>query len=334
VLPPFFFLKKMEETMRMEMRLMGAAVVAALGLFGAGTAGAQYPNKTVTLLVGFPVGGPLDIMARQIQPFMEKHLGSKIAVVNKPGAAGALMNTDVANAQPDGYTLGYLSLPGLYTILFGSTLRYDVDSFDYIGTFTNEPYTFFVHPESPYKDVKDLIARLKSAPGSVTFSAAGTGSAPHLAALLFAQVADVRINYIPAQGAAEMRNQVLGRHVDLGITAVSGSVPLVDDKQARVLGVMQAQRWEKAPAIPTFKEQGVDVTWAALSGIGAPKGLPADVKAKIYDAIQKTHADPEFRKLADRDRQVLVNMTSDQFRQEGISQSKMLQDLWSKTPWR
>jgi len=314
-----------------------AAAMAAATVISAPAAKAEYPERTITIMVGFTAGSAIDVTTRMVQPYLEKYLGNnaKIAVVNKPGAGGALANSDVAAAKPDGYTLGLLSLPGLYTILFGSnTLKYSVDSFEYIGTLTNEPYTIYVRHDSEIKDAKDLIARLKASPGSLTVAGSGIGSAPHLGVLTLQQAAKVKFNYIPQDGSGAGQASVLGGHMNAAITSVSGSIPLHEEKQVRVLGLLADERWEKAPTVPTFKEQGFDAQWGALRGIGAPKGTPDAVLAKLGDAIAKAHADPAFKEAAEKGKQLLFYRDRAAFTRLAQSQYKNLQDMWKETPWQ
>jgi len=316
-------------------RIRTFVTAAAVGLLVAAPTQAQeYPTRTINLMVGFPAAGPIDVAARQVQPFLEKYLGGKIAVINKPGAAGALMNQELANAAPDGYTLGLLSSPGLFTVLFGSNLTYTADSFDYVGTIANEPYVIFVHPDSPYKNLKAMVDRLKKEPRSINITAAGSGSAPHLGLLVLEQLAGVKFNYIPVQGAAQMVASVLGKHTDGGVTTVSGALPLMSEGQVHVSGVMAAERVSSAPNVLTFAEQGAAVEWGSLRGIGGPKGLPANAKKKLYDAIQKMHADPDFKAQTTRDKQLVYNITSEKYAEAARAQYAMLAKMWKENPWK
>ncbi len=309
------------------------ALVATMAL-GVGTAWADYPERPITIIVGFPPGGNVDIAARQAQPFMEKYLGGSIAVVNKPGAGGAIAYTEAANAKPDGYTLVMLSFPGNWTQLFGGNPRYGVDSYDYIGLLTDEPFSIFVHAESPFKSLKDMVDAAKADPGSITLAGAGSGSSPHLGALLFQKASDAPITWVPMQGSANMQTAVLGKHVTGGVTTVSVSVKMQSEGQARVLGLMAGERWEEAPDTPTFNEQGFPVEWSASRGLAGPAGLPDDVKAKLVDAVKKTFDDPEFKALAKRDKQIIRYLGPDAFRTYAENQYKMLEAIWATDPWR
>lgn len=316
-------------------RLLQAAALAAATVLAAAGPAAAYPDRPITLLVGFPAGGNVDIAARQVQPFLEKYLGgARIAVVNKPGAAGALMNTELANAAPDGYTLGMLSFPGVFTLLFGAEARYGVDSFEYVANITDEPFTIFVNNDTPYQSLKDIVEAATARPGEITLAGAGAGSAPHVGVMAFERMTGAKFNWVPMQGAANMRTAVLGGHVDGGVTTVSVSVVLDDEKQARTLGMFADERWDKAPDLQTAKENGWDFAWSASRGIAAPKGTPEAILAKLEDAIRQIHADPEFQALAERDRQILRFLDREAFRSFAEAQYDMLAELWAAAPWK
>lgn len=319
----------------MPKRVFAALAAALLPIVGfAAPAAAAYPERPITLLVGFPAGGNVDIAARQAQPFMEKYLGGSIAVVNKGGAGGAIAYTEAAHAKPDGYTLVMLSFPGVFTQLFGSEQRYDVNSYEYIGLLTDEPFSIFVHADSRFKSLKDMVAAMKAEPGSVTLAGAGAASSPHLGALAFQQMAGGKLTWVPMQGSANMRTAVLGKHVDGGVTTVSVSVPMQTEGQARVLGLMATERWDEAPDVPTFEEQGLAVEWSASRGVGAPKGIPEDVAAKLEEAVRNTFDDPEFKALAKRDKQIIRYLNRANFQKYAEAQYKMLDDMWKAQPWR
>jgi tripartite-type tricarboxylate transporter receptor subunit TctC len=313
---------------------LSAALVAAVAV--SAPARAEYPERTINLLLGFPAGGNIDIAARQAQPFLEKYLGNgaKIAVINRDGAAGAVMNTELAAAKPDGYTVGLLSSPGLWTVLFGANFKYSPDSYDYFGTLVNEPYTIFVHWDSPYQSLKDLVAAAKAQPGTINISAAGTASAPHLGLMAFENVAKAKFNYVAVKGAADMLTGVMGKHFVGGVTTVTSVMPRHEEKQLRVLGLMAEKRWDLAPQIPTFKDEGFDHVWGATRGFGGPKGLPKDVYDKWHAAVKKTFDDPEFKKLSERDRQMIEYMDGKAFEANSKKQYANLEAMWKADPWK
>jgi len=314
--------------------LKAGAALLCLGVFTAGSAQADYPERTISMLVGFSAGGPTDIAARTVQPFLERHLGgANIAVINRPGASSALMQQELANADPDGYTIGLASMPALVSVLFGRDVEYAIDDFDYLGTLTSSPHSLVVNVDTPYQSLDDLVEQLRAEPQSITMGGAGLGSAAHLALMLFEAEADVSFNFVPGPGASEMRNQVMGGFIDGGLTAVGGGAQMHAEGQGRVLGVMAAERFPLAPDLPTFAEQGYNVEWGAVRGLVAPAGLPDDVYERLVAAVEATLADPEFIEVTEQSRQAVYSLNPEEFEQLARTQYDNLEMIWEQTPW-
>lgn len=312
--------------------LLASAAVLLAGQ--AAWAQSDYPTRSIEIMVGFSPGGNLDTLARAAQPFLEEYLdGAEISVVNVPGAGGTVMNQRLANAEPDGYTLGLLSMPGVVTVLFGGDADYEIDDYEYSGTFTFEPHSVMMGADTPYETGEDLLEAAREAPGTITIGGAGVGSAAHLAVKSLERAADVSFNFIPAQGAAEMTNQVLGGHIAGGVTTISGSYSYHQEGQARVLGVLANERVEVAPDIPTFAEFGAEVEWGALRGIAAPAGTPQEIVDKLTDAVRQTLEDPEFQEIAARNQMILEFRDGAGFRASVEEIFASLEEMWAEEPW-
>ncbi len=309
------------------------AIFAAAG-FLAPPAMAEYPEKPITVLIGFPPGGNVDITLRHAQPFLEKYLGTSLVVVSKPGAAAALAYTELANSTPDGYTIAMTSLPGGLGTQFGTERRYDVDSFEWIANFTEEPFTFFVHPDSPFKTMQDMLTAAKADPGGVTLAGAGSFGSPHLGLLVFQRMAGVKFTWVPMQGSAPMRTAVLGQHVDAGLTSVSVSMIMHVEKQVRVLGMMADERWDLVPDVPTLKELGYPIVWTASRGLKAPAGTPKAIIDKLAEASRKTLHDPEFLAILKRERLSPKYLGPEEYLAYVKAQNDALKELWASHPWR
>ena len=313
------------------------AAIGALALAGQGTAAfaqSDYPSRTIEIYVGFAAGGPVDLATRAIAPFIEKHIGGSVAVINRPGAAGTVAAIQTANAEPDGYTIMMLSYPALVTSLYGvEEPPYTIDGLEFLGNVTSDPHNLFVNTASPYKTLDDFLAAAREKPGEINVTAAGVGGAAHLALLVFEGEAGVDLNYVPADGGAGTLTQVLGGHVDAGITTLSTLVPYVQENQMRILASFSAERNPQLPEAPTAAEQGVDVQWGALRGFAAPAGLPEDVHAALTGAIDAAMHDPEFLALAKKQAIPLLYMTGEEFRTTVDTDVERLDTLWETTPW-
>jgi len=300
----------------------------------AGMAQSDYPNRQIELMIGFSAGGNLDILARQAEPFLEKYMsGADIVVINRPGAGGALMQTQLAGAEPDGYTLGLLSMPGVVTVLFGGDVKYKIDDFEYSGTFTFEPHSIMVGNDTPYQTPEDLIAAARANPDTVTIGGAGIGSAAHLAVKVLERAAGVKFTFIPSPGSAEMQNQVMGGHIEAGVTTISSAYTRHQDGQARVIGTLSAERTAVTPEIPTFAEAGYDVEWGALRGIAAPEGTSKEIMDKITEAVRLTLADPEFQEIAAQNNMLLNYMDGAKFETSVRKIYGDLEAIWAAEPW-
>lgn len=322
---------------RMNRLLFSAALSALIGFCATTSvmATTDYPSRTIKLMIGFSPGGNLDILARQAVPFLKKYLGgADIIVINRPGAGGAIMQTELSQAKPDGYTLGLLSMPGVVTVLFGSDIKYTINDFEYSGTFTFEPHSLMVGTKTPYHSLEDIVAAARKNPGQVTIGGAGIGSAAHLAVKVFERAADVSFNFIPSKGSAKMQSQVMGGHIEGGFTTVSGSLRRHEANEARVIGIMSAKRIDLAPNISTFIEAGFDVEWGALRGIAAPAGTSVEIMNKLTAAIKKTVNDPEFIALAKKNRQLLEFRDGASFEASVRKIYTDLEKIWAEKPWK
>ena len=316
-------------TIRVSMTI-GAFALAASAAF----AQSDYPSQTIEINVGFAAGGPVDLATRAIAPFIEKHLDGTVAVINRPGAAGTVAAIETANAEPDGYTIMMLSYPALVTALYGvEEPPYTIDGLEFLGNVTSDPHNLFVNADSPYQTLDDFLAAAREAPGELNVNAAGVGGAAHLALLVFESESGVDLNYVPADGGAGTLTQVLGGHVDAGISTLSTLVPYVEENQMRLLATFSAERNPQLPDAPTATEQGVNVEWGALRGFAAPAGLPEDVKTALTEAIDAAMHDPEFLALAESQAIPLQYMTGEEFRAAVEADVESLDELWETSPW-
>lgn len=263
-----------------------------------GVAHAAYPDQPIKMIVAYAPGGGTDIVARLMAQAIQKHLGpnASIVVVNRPGAGGGIGFSELANAKPDGYTIGFINTPNVLTIPIERKSNFHWSNYDLLGNVVDDPGNFSVHADTPIKNMSELIAYAKANPEKVTYGTTGVGSDDHLAALMVERTAGVKLMHVPFKGAGEVRSAIAGKQIMVAAINIGealqyekGGTPL------RHLGQMSEKRSSLAPNVPTFKEQGLNVIMASLRGIAAPKGLPADVKEQLVNAVQKAVADPDFQ---------------------------------------
>ena len=262
-----------------------AGLTVGLGLAGAAFA---WPDKPVTIIVPFPPGGSTDTLARAIAPGLQAQLGQNFVVDNKPGATGTIGAGLVKRAPADGYTLFVSSLgpfviaPHLY-----KSVPYDPNQdFDLLTVAVQAPNVLVVPASSPHKSVGDVITALEAQPDRMTFASSGAGSSDHLTAELFWQQTGTKGVHVPYKGGAPAVADLLGGQVDASFQNINAIIQHVRAGKLRALAITSTRRSPLLPDVPTLGESGVkgaDVySWQAVA---APKGLPADVKKKLHDAL-------------------------------------------------
>lgn len=314
-------------------RFMGTAAGLAAGLVAAPAVlrADTFPSRPVELVVGFAPGGGTDVTARTFAGFLSTELGGQVIVVNKPGASGEIALAGVARAKPDGYTLGVTNMPGLVTLPIERQTKFQLADFDYVANLVSDPSAFSVQPDSPIKSLKDLIEAAKKDPGGVTFGSTGIGTDDHLCLVLFEQATGVKLNHVPFQGAGPMRTAVLGGQVTVAGLNVGEVAPF--QTQLRMIAQGGATRSRFAPDVPTFKEQGVNVEMGSERGIIAPKGLPADVMAKLSEATAKIMKNPEFLAKIESQYTQEDYLPGPQWRERLAVADAKFRALWQSQPW-
>ncbi len=262
----------------------------------------NYPRRAVQLVVAFPPGGSTDVGARILAAAAEKDLGQTITVVNKAGAGGQIGFTEVARAKPDGYTLGFLNLPALNTIILDPERKavFNVDSFIPIVNQVLDPGLIWVKGDSPYKTLADLVDAARKSPGKISACTTGILSDDHLAILMVQEAAKCEFRIVHFDGGAQQITGVLGGHVDCAFDNVGGVFKRVLSGEVRGLAVTDVERSKFLPNVPCTKELGMGtVISSSTRGVGAPKGTPADIVKVIETAFVKAINSAEMREKMD-----------------------------------
>jgi tripartite-type tricarboxylate transporter receptor subunit TctC len=274
--------------------------------------------------------------SRAIAPYIEKYLGdgAKIVVYNRPGAGGGIGFAELANAAPDGYTIGFINTPNLLTVPIERKTSFTWQSYDLLGNVVDDPGNFAVHADNPVKNLAELAAYAKAHPGEVTVGTTGLGSDDHLSMLLFENIAGVKMSHVPYKGAGDVRTALAGRHIVVGAINIGealqyakGGTPL------RNLGQMSAGRTALAPDVPTFREQGFAIEMASLRGIAAPRGLPAPILERLVKAVERAAADPKFQIQAAGFFAPLRYLPPAKYETELRDTEAQFRQLWKEMPW-
>jgi len=292
------------------------ATLAAALLASTAALAETWPSKPVTLLVPFPPGGSSDMIARTVGNKLQEKLGASFLVDNKGGAGGTLGTAIAKRAAPDGQTILVTSLGPL---VIGPHLLKNVGyeatkDFDYITVAVQAPNVLAVPASSPHKTLADVIAYHKSHPGKMSFASSGNGSSDHLTAELFWQVTGTSGVHIPYKGGGPAMTDLLGGQVDATFMNINTGLANIKAGKLRALAITSAKRSPILPDVPTLEELGIKglvvTSWQAFA---APKGLPADIKAKLHAGIVAALNDPAVKpKLLELGFEIVGN-TPEQF---------------------
>ena len=279
------------------LKLAAFGVAACLAATCAVCNAQAWPNKPIRMLVGFPPGGPTDVVARLVSEKVAGQVGERFVIDNRPGAAGNIAVEILAKSNADGHTLLYSSnaialSPGLYSNLGYDPIK-DIAPVTEIGAGC---LIFVVHPSLPVKSVPEFIDYAKARPGQLNYASSGAGTSTHLAVVLFSQRTGITAQHVPYKGTAPSLVDMIAGRTQFLFGAVNTAVPHVREGRLRALAVTGAKRIQSLPELRTLEESGmpgfVVTTW---QGLFAPAGTPAAVLAKVNAEFAKAVHSPELK---------------------------------------
>ena len=315
-------------------RWSGLTAALALMLASAGASAQSYPTKPIRLVVPYPAGGPLDIMARAIGQKLTEAWKQPVVVDNRAGAGGNIGADFVAKSAPDGYTLlmGAVATHAINPSLY-SKIPYDpVKDFAPVALVAQVPNILVVNPAVPAKTVRELIDLARAKPGSLNFGSGSTGSTGHLAGELFNTMAGVKMVHIPYKGAAPATADLLGGQVQLMFDNLASALPNVKAGKLRALAVTTLTRSPAMPDLPTIAESGLPgfdlTTWF---GLLVPAGTPPEIVARLNAEIVRALDAKDMReRLEKMGAEPLSNNTPEHFaafiRTEAAKYAKVVKD--------
>ena len=278
-----------------------AASAAALPALSRIAWAQTYPSRPVRVIVGFPAGGPADILARLMGQWLSVRLGQPFIIENRPGAGTNIGTEAVVRAPADGYTLLWVT-----SVNTTNTTIYDKLNFNFIrdiapvASFVREPLVIVVNPSVPAHTIPEFIAYAKANQVKINMASSGNGTNSHLAGELFKMMTGVNMLHVPYRGAAFALTDLLAGQVQVFFVTLSGSIEYIKTDKVRALAVASSTRVEILPDLPTVGEYVPGFEASAWHGVGAPKGTPVEIVEKLNTEIRAVLVDPKINaRLAD-----------------------------------
>jgi tripartite-type tricarboxylate transporter receptor subunit TctC len=290
----------------MIIRVLFSILAVAGPLWGASLVGAQtldYPTKPIILQVPWPAGGSTDVGARIVSAIAEKKMGQPIVVTNRVGAGSQIGLTETARQKPDGYYLGYASLPALNTIILDPERKalFDLNSLVFIINQVIDPGIIWAKGDSPYKTLKDLLDDARKRPGEIRAATTGILGDDHLAILMMEEAAKVNFRIVHFDGGAQVFTAVLGGQVDVAFGNIGDIAAKIKGNPLRVLMIMDPQRSKFMPDVPTTAELGFPKIISSSSrGMFGPAGIPEPILKKIQAVFSEAMKDPDHMDKMDK----------------------------------
>ena len=298
------------------MKTLGSVLLWCAAVFGGQAAFAQaFPARPVTIVVPYPPGGLIDLVARQIQARYQQELGQPVVIENRSGAGGNVGAEVVAHAAPDGYTL-LLANPSLaISPLIYPKLNYRPEDLTYVGQYGTVPNVLVVNPAVPVTTVQELIAYAKKNPGKLNYASPGYGTSPQMSSELFKAMTDTFIVHIPFRGSGPAQAAMLANETQMMFDNLPPQLPHIRSGKVRALAVTSLTRSPVLPDLPTVDESGLkgyEVT--AWFGLAAPPGTPQAVVMRLNEALNKTTQDPKVREALAANGATVIQGTPEGFR--------------------
>ncbi|WP_455281923.1 Bug family tripartite tricarboxylate transporter substrate binding protein [Cupriavidus necator] len=275
-----------------------AAALACVVPLAAHAQSAAYPSRPITLVVPFPPGGSVDIMARQYSEPLSRILGVPVVIDNRPGAGGSVATQAVARSKPDGYTLVVSSQSShLANPLTQPKLGYDpLKDFENIAILGRQPNVLVVHPSVPVRTFAEFLAYARKNPGKLDYGSGGVGSMGQLNVEMLKANTGIYATHIPYRGGTQLITAVLSNEVQFTLDNLVTMLPHIKEGKVRALAVASEQRLPQLPDVPTLAELGYpQLNLSSWTGIAAPAGTPEPVVQKLYQAVRQAASEPAMQ---------------------------------------
>lgn len=257
--------------------------------------GSGYPTEPVHVIVPFDAGGGADIGVRMISQYAEEGLGQTMVIDNVSGGSGTIGITQLANAEPDGYTIGYFASTNSNDSSLFDGITYDVDSFEPICQFAADPHIIVASKKSGITNMDQLVAAAKEKDGALSFGLGGAWTSHDFLRLTLQEELGISFNRMVYQGGAEAINAVASGDCDVAVPFVSEALAMIESGNVVPIAITSAERYEGASDIPTLQESGYDIEFTMWRGLVAPAGTPQDVIDKLVASYEAAFENEEYQ---------------------------------------
>jgi len=272
---------------------IGLSAIASIGSASA----ADYPNRPVRWVVGYPPGGATDIIARLIGQRLSEKLGQQFVIENKPGAGNNIATESVVNADPDGYTVLLVNPANYVNASLYANLKFNfIRDIAPVASFNRVPNVMTVNKDVTAKTVAEFIANAKANPGKVNMASSGNGTSVHLSGEMFMAMTGIKMQHVPYRGAAPAITDMLGGQVQVIFDNMPSIIQHIKSGSLRAMAVTTTERSALLPDVPTVAETVPGYEASALFGMGAPKNTPKEIIAKLNSEINAILAEPDMKK--------------------------------------
>ena len=313
------------------------AMLATAALVAPAQAQPAWPlDRPIDIIVPFPAGGGVDVMARIIMPLVAARIpGLRHVVTNRSGAAGQIGMEYAYNAAPDGYTLLATTLPAQNAIPLERPARFQPLGFTFLANIVEDANAFYVRADSPIRSLAEMIAAGRATPGGLSYGTTGVGSDDHLFMLAFERAAGLpRFTHVPFAGVAPLIPALLGGHLDIAAVNVGDGLALVREGRLRLLAQATERRQPEASDAPTFRELGLEIVMGASRGLVGPPGMPAAITRALVSALDGAMREPAFVTEAQRLSMPLRPIAGAAYRDYAAMVDSRTRELWQASPWR
>jgi tripartite-type tricarboxylate transporter receptor subunit TctC len=302
-------------------------------LLSAPQAYAAWPDdRPIEIVVGYQAGSGPDILARRMAPAMVRRIGpgASYVVTNRAGASGEIALTAVSRAEPNGYTIATLTTPSFIMAEYVKKPQFDAAEIVPLARVVDDPALIVAGGASPISDLKDLVARVRANPASLSIGHNGIGTNGHLTTLAVERAAAARLVDIPFKGSSESRTALLGGHVDLVVMSVS---EFVMDREAadrfKAVAQLGSRRAAILPEVSTARDLGIDIEISSERGFAVRRGVPADIVGRLQDAIAAAVTDPEFLRGTTSDEMSVAYLSGSDWTRSMTERKARYEVIWN-----